>query len=67
MPRSAASVLLNGFHPASLRRASVRKWLELPPSGIGSRSASSPGSTQSSQNEYSAENTRVGKLSRPLR
>jgi hypothetical protein len=44
MPRSASSVTLNGSHPPSWRSVDVRKWFEVPPSGIGRWYASRPGS-----------------------
>jgi parallel beta-helix repeat protein len=39
-PRSQSSVTLKGSQPSSSRRAAMRKWLEVPPSGMTARSAS---------------------------
>ncbi len=48
---------------AERRSTSVRKWLLVPPSGIGRRSLSRPGSRESNQNKYSSVNIRVRKSS----
>jgi hypothetical protein len=55
-------VTLNGSQAPSAFSDEVRKWLLVPPSGIGALLAERPGRNRSNQVLYSAVNQRVNRF-----
>src|SRR5581483_9020800 len=59
VPKSASSVTLNGSQPCNRIKSAVRKWLDVPPSGMLVLTDCKPVSVTSNHNEYSAVKNRV--------